>query len=122
MTRAGGGAQNNPAFIVGDNAQPTDTKGSRLIYMSQATGNWDVYSTSLSGGAGTNLTDSPADDGLGTLSPDGQWLAFVSSRDGRWGVWVMPVSGGAAQRLPIDIPGWINGYGGWASERISWGP
>jgi tRNA A-37 threonylcarbamoyl transferase component Bud32 len=122
MTRAGGGAQNNPAFIVGDNAQPTDTKGSRLIYMSHATGNWDVYSTSLSGGAGTNLTNSPADDGLGTLSPDGQWLAFVSNRDGRWGVWVMPVSGGSAQRLPIDIPSWIDGYGGWASERISWGP
>jgi tRNA A-37 threonylcarbamoyl transferase component Bud32 len=122
MTRAGGGAQSNPAFIVGDNAQPTDTKGSRLIYMSQAGGNWDVYSTSLSGGAGTKLTDSPADDGLGTLSPDGQWLAFVSTRDGRWGVWVMPVSGGSAQRLPIDVPSWVNGYGGWASERISWGP
>jgi tRNA A-37 threonylcarbamoyl transferase component Bud32 len=122
MTRAGGGAQSNPAFIVGDNAQPTDTKGSRLIYMSQAAGNWDVYSISLSGGAGTKLTDSPADDGLGTLSPDGQWLAFVSTRDGRWGVWVMPVSGGSAQRLPIDVPSWVNGYGGWASERISWGP
>jgi serine/threonine-protein kinase len=122
MTRAGGVPLNFPAFIVGDNAVPTDTKGGRLVYMTHTTGNWDVYVTSINGGGGTNLTNSPADDGLGTISPDGQWVAFVSTRDGRWGVWVMPITGGSAQRLSIDIPSWVEGYGGWTSERISWGP
>ena len=121
MTLAGGAPENPPAFIVGDNAVPTDTKGSSLVYMSQASGNWDVYLTSINGGSGTNVTDHPGDDGLGTISPDGKWLAFVSNRDGRWGVWVVPVNGGTAQRLPIDIPGWIDSHGGWIVERISWG-
>jgi len=121
MTRAGGAPENLPGFIVGDNAVPTDTKDGNLVYMSQATSNWDVYVTSINGGSGTNITAHPADDGLGTISPDGKWLAFVSNRDGRWGVWVVPVNGGAAQRLPIDIPGWIDSHGGWIVERISWG-
>ncbi len=122
MTRAGGSPQTNPALVVGDNAIPTDTKGPNLVYMTQATGNWDVYLTSINGGPGANLTSHPSDDGLGTISPDGKWVAFVSNRDGRWGVWVVPAGGGDAQRLLIDIPGWVGGYGGWTTERISWTP
>jgi hypothetical protein len=121
MTRAGGAPENPPAPLVADNAVPTDTKGGNLVYMSTATGNWDVYVTSINGGAGTNLTNNSADDGLGTISPDGKWVAFVSNRDGRWGVWVVPITGGTAERLPIDIPGWIGSYGGWTVERLSWG-
>jgi hypothetical protein len=122
MTRAGGSPQTIPALIVGDNAIPTDTKGPSLVYMTQTTGNWDVYLTSINGGPGTNLTSHPSDDGLGTISPDGRWVAFVSNRDGRWGVWVAPASGGNAQRLLVDIPGWIGGHGGWTTERVSWAP
>ena len=121
MTRAGRAPETPPALIVADNAVPTDTKGGNLVYMSRATGNWDVYVTPIGGGSGVNITDNPADDGLGTISPDGKWVAFVSNRDGRWGVWVVPTDGGAAERLPIDIPGWIDSYGGWTVERISWG-
>lgn len=122
MTRAGGGAEARPVFIVGDDAIPTDTKGGNLTYMTRATGNWDVYLTSINGGGGTNITNHAADDGLGTISPDGRWVAFVSNRDGRWGIWVVPINGGTAQRLSIDIPSWVDGYGGWTRERISWGP
>ncbi|GAB4526456.1 MAG: hypothetical protein Kow0063_00740 [Anaerolineae bacterium] len=121
MTRAGGAPQNPPAFLVGDNAIPTDTKGNNLAFMSRAPGNWEVYITSINGGNVTNITNNPADDGLGSISPDGNWVAFVSNRDGRWGVWVTPITGGTAQRLPVDIPGWVSGYGGWTVERISWG-
>jgi hypothetical protein len=122
MTGAGGAPWSPPAFIVGDNAVPTDTKGSSVVYMTRVSGNWDADVTSINGGAGTNITNHAADDGLGTISPDGRWVAFVSNRDGRWGVWVVPISGGTAQRLPIDIPSWVAGYGGWSVERISWGP
>jgi hypothetical protein len=122
MTLAGGGLPGAPAPIAGDNGVPTDTKGNSLVYMNHTTGNWDVYVTSINGGGGTNLTNSPADDGLGTISPDGKWVAFVSTRDGRWGVWVMPITGGSAQRLPIDIPAWGGGDRDWTNERISWGP
>jgi hypothetical protein len=121
MTRAGGEPWSPPAFLVGGNAIPTDTKGNSLAYMSTVSGNWDVYVTSITGGAGTNVTSHPSDDGLGTISPDGKWIAFVSNRDGGWGVWVAPINGGTAERLPMSVPGWIGGYGGWTVERISWG-
>jgi len=89
--------------------------------MTRKDGNWEVYTMGVGGGPATNSSYNPADDGLGAISPDGKWVAFVSNRDGRWGVWVVPISGGDAQRLPIDIPGWVGGYGGWTVERISWG-
>jgi len=63
MTRAGRSEARPPAFLVGDNAVPTDTKGSNLVYMSRGAGNWDVYLTSINGGASVNVTDHPADDG-----------------------------------------------------------
>lgn len=98
---------------------PTDTKGRYLVYMSRATGSWDVYVASINGGGGTNLTNHPTDDGPGIISPDGQWVAFVSNRDGHLGVWVVPITGGTAQHLPIDIPGWIGSYGRWTVERVA---
>ncbi len=77
-------------------------------------------------GAGTkNLSNSPdSNDGLPTVSPDGNWVAFVSDRSGRWAVWVVPVAGGPAQKL-FDLPGdnpWGDGDRAWTNERISWGP
>ena len=90
--------------------------------MSNSPGNWDIYTTSIQGESGTNLTESNlTQDGLGIFSPDGSWVAFVSDRDGGWGIWVIPTNGGEAVRLPINIPYWHAEYGGWTNERISWG-
>jgi serine/threonine protein kinase len=111
-----------PANLTSNDDIPTDTQNDRLVFMTRKDGNWEVYTMGVGGGPATNSSYNPADDGLGAISPDGKWVAFVSNRDGRWGVWVVPISGGDAQRLPIDIPGWVGGYGGWTVERISWGP
>jgi hypothetical protein len=110
-----------PAKLTGNDDIPTDTRYDKLIFMSRRDGNWEVYVTGITGGPATNLSNHPADDGLGALSPDGKWVAFVSSRDG-WGVWVVPAGGGEAQRLPINIPVWGGGTRDWTNERISWGP
>jgi hypothetical protein len=108
------------AFISDPGAIPTDTKGDKVMYMSHISGNWEVHVTSIDGGEGVNITTSPAEDGLGTISPDGNWVAFVSNRDGRWGVWVTSTNGDKARRLDfIEIPGWP---GEWTHERLSWGP
>jgi len=118
----GGTGFTPPSNLTSNDDIPTDTKNNDLVYMTRKDGNWEVYTMGIAGGPARNLSNHPADDGLGAISPDGNWVAFVSSRDGRWGVWVVPISGGEAQRLPIDIPGWVGGYGGWTVERISWGP
>lgn len=118
----GGTGFTPPVNLTSNDDIPTDTKNDDLVFMTRKDGNWEVYTMGIAGGPARNLSNHPADDGLGAISPDGNWVAFVSTRDGGWGVWVVPLSGGDAQRLPIDIPGWVGGYGGWTVERISWGP
>ncbi|HEX9924791.1 MAG TPA: AAA family ATPase [Anaerolineae bacterium] len=111
-----------PENVTSQQEIPTDVRGNRLIAMGRPAGNWDVLLGSLDDGSLQNLSNHPADDGLGTLSPDGRWVAFLSTRDGTWGAWVMLVSGGEATRLPIENLRFGNGERNWPTERISWGP
>jgi tRNA A-37 threonylcarbamoyl transferase component Bud32 len=111
-----------PMKLTSNDDIPTDTQGDQLIFMSAKDGNWEVYVTSITGGAPTNLSNNPAQDGLGTISPDGKWVAFASNRDGGWGIWAVPIGGGQAVRLPIEGLAWGGGDRDWTNERISWGP
>jgi Tol biopolymer transport system component len=92
--------------------------------MSYRDNNWEAYLMDVNGAGVKNLSNSPiSNDGLPTLSPDGDWVAFVSDREGQWAVWVAPVVGGLAQKL-FDLPEspWGDGDRAWTNERISWGP
>jgi hypothetical protein len=104
---------------------PSDTKNNLIAFTSQRDGNFEAYIMDLNGQGLKNLSDSPdSNDGLPTISPDGNWVAFISDRGGRWAIWVVPVVGGPAQKLfdlPADIP-WGEGDRVWMNERISWGP
>jgi hypothetical protein len=104
---------------------PSDTKDNLIAFTSFRDGDWEAYVMDLNGNGVTNLSNSPnSNDGLPTISPDGNRVAFVSDRDGQWAVWVAPVAGGSAQRLfdlPADRP-WGDGSRSWLNERISWGP
>ncbi len=64
------------------------------------------------------MTDSPAQDGLPTVSPDGRWVAFASDRGGFWRIWVVPLAGGEAQPLMA-----VNGVlTNWLEHAIQWIP
>ena len=97
--------------------------GTRVAFMSDRDGNWEVYSLDMNGGAAPKrLTQNPAQDGLPTWAPDGKSIAFVSNRGGSWAIWVMNANG-SNQRKLFDLGG---RYGGgeydWTTERISWAP
>jgi serine/threonine protein kinase len=98
----------------------TDNHGSQLVFMSQESGNWEVYAMGTQGGAGRNLSNAPnANDGLGTLSPDGTMVAFASNRGGSWALWVVKLDGTGLTKLfnfpaPPTSP--------WQEDSISWGP
>jgi len=128
LREAGGLAPSR--LLVRSNGRPTDTAGSQLFFSAgDIDGNWEAYAIDLDGSNLTNLSNSPqAQDGLPTVSPDGNWVAFVSDRDGQWGIWVAPRTGGKPMKV-VDISKintnpnpWGTGDRAWMMERISWGP
>ncbi len=103
--------------------------GSRIVFMSNAAGNWDVYVVNASGGSPEILTDSFENDGLPVFSPDGSKIAFVSQREGKWAIWQIDSDGENETKL-FDLEGEIAGTVAgnspaqpgqkWLEQRISW--
>jgi dipeptidyl aminopeptidase/acylaminoacyl peptidase len=103
--------------------------GDRIVFMSNARGNWDLYVVNATGGSPELLTDDLANDGLPTYSPDGSKIAFVSNRDGVWSVYQIDADGENEVKLfdlEGDIAGNIPGNSPaqpgqtWLEQRISW--
>jgi hypothetical protein len=119
VVNAEGGRPSNATGWPGD--IPTDNLGSRILFMSDRAGNWDIYSMNPDGSDQMQLTDLPGVDGLATASPDGNNLAFLTDRDGVWSLYVMRPDGSDVRKL-IDLPGnFGRGEYDWFQERISWG-
>ncbi len=91
--------------------------GNQLAYMSDHTGNWEIYTYNLGGGFQV-LTDHPSADGLPAWSPDGSAIAFVSNREGAWGIYLMR-PGGEDPRQVISLG---PNYPSWTQQRLSWAP
>jgi Tol biopolymer transport system component len=91
--------------------------GGLLAYMSNGTGNWDIYLLSVTGGVAV-LTNDPASDGLPAWAPDGSGLAFVSDRDGAWGVYLMGPNGENPHKILALGPNLPD----WTAQRLSWAP
>lgn len=103
--------------------------GSRIVFMSNAAGNWDVYVVNANGGSPEILTDSLENDGLPVFSPDGSKIAFVSRREGGWAVWQLDADGENEVKLfdlEGEIAGSISGNSPaqpgqtWLEQRIAW--
>jgi hypothetical protein len=74
--------------------------GGRIAYVSDQSGNNDIWVVPAAGGAARNFTDHPRNDTEPAWSPDGNQIAFVSDRDpDRGGIYVMPALGGRPERI-----------------------
>jgi serine/threonine protein kinase len=124
-TKRNSSGENPRKLVDGSSITPTDAKAGLIAYMSRESGDWEVYVVSEGGGPSTNISNSPgSQDGVGTLSPDGQWVAFASNREGGWAVYVAPTQGGPVNKL-FDFPKanpWGAGDHEWSNERMSWAP
>jgi len=117
-------------LLITGNGRPSDTQGFQVFFSAgNIDGNWEAYAIDLDGNNLTNLSNSPdSQDGLPTISPDGNWVAFVSDRDGKWGIWVVPRTGGEPKKIvdlsTLNTPGipWGVDDRAWTTERITWGP
>ncbi len=83
---------------------PTDwSRDGRFIIYSQEDPktNSDVWFLPVTGSSAAKpipIIQTEANEGSGTLSPDGRWLAYASDRSGRYEVYVQRFSGGGGQQ------------------------
>jgi serine/threonine protein kinase len=107
----------------GYEGEPTfSPDGETIAYVSDRTGNFEIFLKQVSGGPDVNITNNPADDVQPAFSPDGKQIAFVSTREDAThltyenfgvpatggGVWVMPALGGSPRRIAEsgNFPSW----------------
>jgi Tol biopolymer transport system component len=103
--------------------------GNSIVFMSERSGDWEIYRMDLDGQNLAALTENQDSDGLPTWSPDGSKIGFVSNRDGEWAIWDMDPDGSNKRRLfvldgPIDglVQHDLANSRGWLEENIDWGP
>jgi Tol biopolymer transport system component/DNA-binding winged helix-turn-helix (wHTH) protein len=92
----------------GYNGMPAiSVDGSRVAYVSDRTGRFEIYLTTPHvGGTDAALTSDGQDNLEPAWSPDGQWLAYHSARRG--GIWTVRATGGAPQQI-VEVgasPSW----------------
>jgi Tol biopolymer transport system component len=90
--------------------------GKWIVFTSERNGSADIFRVHPDGSGLERLTDDPAFDDQGTLSPNGSTLAFVSTRDGGFAnLWLEDLSSPSPRAKPIAK---VNA----GSFRPSWSP
>jgi TolB protein len=69
------------------------TPDGRIVYVSEASGNRDLWIMNSDGSNRRQLTDSPAADESPVVSPDGRYLVFTSMRTGQLNLWRIDLEG-----------------------------
>jgi Tol biopolymer transport system component len=102
---AGSGSNYNPSF---------SSDGAWIVFTSERYGSADIFRVHPNGSGLERLTDDPAFDDQGSLSPDGRTLAFVSTRDGGTAnIWLLDIASRHLRNLTRNKAG---------NFRPSWSP
>ncbi len=102
---------------AGDISVQWSPDGNRIVYMTNFTGNWEIYIASLTGQF-SQLTNGTGISAAPTFSPDGAYVAFESNRDGAWGIYIMSANGDNARKVVNLNPN----HSTWQTERLAWIP
>jgi TolB protein len=78
------------------------TPDARIVYVSQESGNADIWSMKADGSDRKQLTTDPHSDTWPEVSPDGRSILFMSDRGGAENIWRMDIDGGNQTRLIGD--------------------
>jgi TolB protein len=85
-----------------------------IAFVSEKSGNSEIYIMNSDGSKVTNLTNNPAPDYSPTWSPDGKRIAFVSERNGNTEIFVINTDGSGLSQLTQNH----DGYDG----DLAWSP
>ncbi|MEP6913173.1 MAG: protein kinase [bacterium] len=96
--------------------------GQTIAYVTNRTGNFEIFRKQIAGGAEINLTNNDADDVQPAFSPDGTQIVFVSTRESSskliyrnanfpllgGDIWIMSALGGLARKIVAsgNFPSW----------------
>ena len=81
-------------------AQPSfSPDGSEIVFVSNRSGNLDIWTMSANGGDPKRVTTDPALDVHPRWSPDGSRIVFTSNRSGNFDIWIVSSSGGSPTQL-----------------------
>jgi eukaryotic-like serine/threonine-protein kinase len=75
----------------------------RLVFVSNESGNLDIWSMDADGGNRKQLTSNMGQNTSPDVSPDGRYILFSSNRDGRRNIWRMDITGNNPKRLTDGI-------------------
>ena len=84
-------------YQIGDAVVSPD--GSTVLFESNRSGHWDIWSVALAGGEPVPFAASPFTDGDPQYSPEGSQVTFMSWRGGSSDVWVTAADGTEPRRL-----------------------
>ena len=71
----------------------------KLAYMSEDFGSWDIYVYELKSGKAVNVTNSPDIDGFPAWSQNGKQLAFMSSAGNNRDIYIANIDGSGLERI-----------------------
>jgi TolB protein len=75
-----------------------------IAFVSDVSGDSEIYLVPAAGGSPLNLTNHPAQDAAPAWSRDGERLAFASTRRGTWDLYVLTIADGTVRQV-TDDPG-----------------
>ncbi|MCQ3978270.1 MAG: hypothetical protein DPW09_32995 [Anaerolineae bacterium] len=111
-----------------DTAPAPSIDNSKIAFVSDREGWWDLYLLDLATRQITRLTNDSARDTAPVWSPDGVYIGFVSDRGGNWAIWTTLPDGKNLQLL-LNLSGSFDGEVAgipkaqqtrWQTEHISW--
>jgi TolB protein len=73
--------------------------GDRIAYVSNKTGNYNIWVFNLSDKTHRQITENPSFDTDPTWSPDGETIVFVSARTGNRELWAISSISGQLRQI-----------------------
>lgn len=100
VSNAGGSSAIRQTVTVHAVAQPLSSLSGSVLFVSNRTGNNEIYLMAADGSQPVNLSNHPADDRYPSSSPDGHSILFASTRDGgTWDIYSLATDSSDIKRL-----------------------